>query len=65
MLTEDRPGVEDLLTSVTSTSVVLRPDRYILGAADTADDLTALCETALQITQPADTPVTAPSGRGV
>ncbi|WIG15849.1 bifunctional 3-(3-hydroxy-phenyl)propionate/3-hydroxycinnamic acid hydroxylase [Kocuria rosea] len=65
VLTEDRPGVEDLLTSVTSTSVVLRPDRYILGAADTADDLTALCETALQITQPADTPVTAPSGRGV
>jgi len=41
----DPMKTEDILTSVNATAVVLRPDHYILGVADTAGELERLIRT--------------------
>lgn len=52
LLREDEPGFEDLLKSVDAEALVVRPDRYILGAASTPERFHELCAQVTKILQP-------------
>lgn len=51
--TDDAPDAEAQLARFGTRAVLLRPDRHILGAADDAEGLAALCATALFFRNPA------------
>lgn len=52
VLGPEEPGFEELLESVHADGLVVRPDRYILGTASTALDLSGLCVQVLGILHP-------------
>lgn len=52
--TDDAPDAEAQLARFGTRAVVLRPDRHILGAADDAESLAALCAASLFFRNPAN-----------
>ena len=52
LLGHEQPGFEELLQSVEADGLVVRPDRYVLGAASTAEQFQDLCVQVARILQP-------------